>query len=122
MGEGMLKKDRFARWLAYRLPRRIIYFAVVRAGVAATAGRWSNTEVPALTVIELLSRCHAIIRDGDWMVGILTPSHLAIRFVQWHAGDTPEMRLVEGEQSAQADCRNPILARLTNISDTEFLA
>jgi hypothetical protein len=68
MGEGMSAKDELARWVANHLPRRVIYFAVVRAWNAATTnGRWLDTEATEITVSETLSRCHVIMRDGGWM-------------------------------------------------------
>jgi len=42
--------------VAYRLPRRIVYWCVVRAWNNATMGKWSHVEVPAVTVREILER------------------------------------------------------------------
>ena len=43
-------------WLAYRLPRRAVYFAAVRLVAHATTGKYSNTVVPELTAMDALTR------------------------------------------------------------------
>ena len=49
-------RERAAMALAWRLPRWLVYWASVRLGAAATVGRYSETEVPALTMLEALDR------------------------------------------------------------------
>ena len=44
------------RWIADRLPRRIVYFAAVRAWSNATTGQWSHLEATGITVAEMLER------------------------------------------------------------------
>ena len=61
MGDGMTYQQKLARWLANNLPRRVVYFAVVRAWTEATTGQWSDTE--GITVSALLSRLHVNMRD-----------------------------------------------------------
>jgi len=56
MGNRMTLKKRIARWLANRLPRRVVYFAIVRARAEVTTGQWSGTEATGITVSETLSR------------------------------------------------------------------
>jgi len=43
-------------WLAYRLPRRLVYWATIRLWCHATIGRYSDTIVPELEVGEALKR------------------------------------------------------------------
>ena len=65
MGEGMLVKDKLARWIANHLPRRVIYFAVVRARYETTMDKWpGDTAESSATVSAVLSRLHVIMRDG----------------------------------------------------------
>jgi hypothetical protein len=49
-------KEKFQMWLAWRLPRWLVYFATVRAIAHATGGQYSNTVVPDLRAIEVLNR------------------------------------------------------------------
>lgn len=52
----MNMKERFWSWLARRLPRELVYHAVIRAGVHATTGQYSMQVVPELTFGECLQR------------------------------------------------------------------
>ena len=49
---------RLARWLSYRLPRKVLYFAVVRAWVESTTGKWSDIDATAITVSDVLTQLH----------------------------------------------------------------
>lgn len=44
------------RWIAWRLPRRLVYWAAIRVMVHATTGRWSNQIVPDIEPAEILTR------------------------------------------------------------------
>lgn len=48
--------DSIARWLAWRLPRRVVMWATVRVGAHATTGQYGKTVVPELTFTDALSR------------------------------------------------------------------
>lgn len=53
--------DKLAMWIAYRLPRRVVYWAMIRAFARVTTGEYSSTVVPELTATEALQRwdkCH----------------------------------------------------------------
>lgn len=62
MGEGMTGWQKLARWIAYRLPRRVLYFAVVRAWNETTTEPWPDTD--PITASQMLSRLHVRLRDG----------------------------------------------------------
>lgn len=49
-------KERFWTWLAWKLPRPLVYWATIRCGAHATTGRWSNQIVPETTLPDLLQR------------------------------------------------------------------
>lgn len=51
-------KNRLAQWLAARLPKRVVYYATIRAGAFATTGPYGDTLVPDVTFMEVLSRYH----------------------------------------------------------------
>ena len=48
--------ERFWTWLAWHLPKPLVYWATIRCGVHATTGRWSHQEVPATTLPDMLQR------------------------------------------------------------------
>lgn len=49
-------KDNFQCWVASKLPKWIVMRATVRLAVYATTGKYSNTVVPELTVMEAIRR------------------------------------------------------------------
>lgn len=59
-------------WLAWKLPRRLVYWCVVRAAAHATTGSWSHVETPAVTVVECLERWRDV-RNGGTECAPLTP-------------------------------------------------
>ena len=50
------KSERFWMWLAWRLPKQLVMWCCVRVGAHATTGKYSNTVVPELTVVDALKR------------------------------------------------------------------
>jgi hypothetical protein len=44
------------KWIAWRLPKRLVYWAAVRLVAHATQGVYGNTVVPDLTAMEALRR------------------------------------------------------------------
>ena len=54
--ERMSRKDKVAKWVAYMLPKRIVYWAAFRVISNATTGKHSKQEVPALTCVEAMAR------------------------------------------------------------------
>ena len=49
-------KDKFYSWLSYRLPKKLVYFCVIRLMTFATTGKYSNTIVPELSGMDALER------------------------------------------------------------------
>ncbi len=56
-------RDWAAQIVAGLLPRRVVYMAVIRMWAFTTRGRWSNQEVPALTVSDALQRWEEALTD-----------------------------------------------------------
>lgn len=52
--EAML--DTLTRWIAWRLPRRLVRWCTVRLLANATSGKWDHQIVPDLTAMDALSR------------------------------------------------------------------
>jgi hypothetical protein len=50
------KRERLIIWAANRVPRWLVYQCVIRAGCAATTGKYSSTIVPEVTLVEVLQR------------------------------------------------------------------
>jgi hypothetical protein len=49
-------RKKFWSWLAYKLPRPLVYWAAIRLMAAATTGQYSSQVVPELTAMEALKR------------------------------------------------------------------
>lgn len=49
-------KERMWFWLAWKLPKSLVYFAAIRLAVFATQGEYSKTIVPDLTAMDALRR------------------------------------------------------------------
>jgi hypothetical protein len=49
-------KMRVKMWIVDRLPRWVIYYAIVRAGVYACSGEYSNPVFPELTLVDAMKR------------------------------------------------------------------
>jgi hypothetical protein len=43
-------------WIAWRLPRKVVYWCAIRLGAHATQGRYSNQVVPDLLFADALKR------------------------------------------------------------------
>ena len=48
--------EKIIRAIAWRLPRRLVYWAALRLMAHATQGRYGNTVVPELTAMDALER------------------------------------------------------------------
>ena len=48
--------DRFVRWLAWKLPKRLVLWAAIRVVANATQGAYSDQVVPDLTAMDALDR------------------------------------------------------------------
>ena len=51
--------DKFFEWLSWRLPRRLIYFAVIRAFSIASTDRYSDKEAATITAFQMLKSLEA---------------------------------------------------------------
>lgn len=49
-------KEKLAIELAWRLPRRLVYWCAIRIGAAATTGQWGKEETPTLTFANAIDR------------------------------------------------------------------
>ena len=52
------------KWLAFKLPKRLVYWAAIRLIAHATCGRYSATVVPDLTAMDALRRWDVLIKSG----------------------------------------------------------
>ncbi len=48
--------DKFYRWLAFRLPQRLVYFCTIRLWISATAGKNGKTIVDSVRVSTAIKR------------------------------------------------------------------
>lgn len=48
--------DKIAQFIANHLPRRVVYFVLIRAWAYCTTGKWGSTVVGTLTVERALKR------------------------------------------------------------------
>lgn len=51
--------ERIWMFLAWRMPRSLVYWCAIRLMASATQGEWSDTEVPSLTTVDALKRWEA---------------------------------------------------------------
>lgn len=45
-----------SKWIAFHLPRCVVYWAIIRLIAYATSGRYDSTVVPELEAMEALKR------------------------------------------------------------------
>jgi len=48
--------DKICMWIAWRLPKKLVYWAQIRVTCYATQGKYSSQVVPDLTVVDALER------------------------------------------------------------------
>ena len=48
--------ERFYRWMAWKLPRRVVLWSAIRLIAFATQGKYSSTIVPELTAMDAVKR------------------------------------------------------------------
>jgi hypothetical protein len=51
-----MRAEKIWQWLAWRLPRGLVYWCAIRVMAHATTGRYGTTVVPELPAMEALSR------------------------------------------------------------------
>ena len=54
--KGVPARDRFWLWLAYRLPRRLVFFAGIRLGEHASGAHWPGENLRQLPYTEAIRR------------------------------------------------------------------
>ena len=52
--------ERVARWIAFRLPRRVVMWCAIRVVAHATTGPYSNQIVPELGAMDAIKRWDAL--------------------------------------------------------------
>ena len=57
-GEGRML-EKLQQWLAFKLPKQLVYWSAIRVLAHATCGAYSATVVPELTAMEALRRWEA---------------------------------------------------------------
>jgi hypothetical protein len=53
-------KEKLARFIANRLPIKVVYYTAIRLGVYATCGKYGTQIVPELTFMDALRRWEEI--------------------------------------------------------------
>ena len=48
--------ERLYKWIAWRLPKKLVYWCAIRLLSHATQGKWGNQEVPKLLAMDALNR------------------------------------------------------------------
>lgn len=48
--------DKITRWIAWRLPKRLVKWCYMRVAAHATTGKYRDTEVPALGMMDAIQR------------------------------------------------------------------
>lgn len=51
-----INRDKFAMWLAWKLPRRLVYWCAIRVNAAASQGGYGHEIVPEITMMDALDR------------------------------------------------------------------
>ena len=55
----MTRMDRVYMWIAWHLPRGLVYWTAMRLIAHATQGPWAETEAPSLGAMDALARWEA---------------------------------------------------------------
>lgn len=50
------RTDAVWNWIAWRLPRKLVYFATIRAWAHGTTGKWGHVEAPAALASDVVKR------------------------------------------------------------------
>lgn len=48
--------EAFVRWIVWRLPRELVMWCYIRVAAHATTGKYANTTVPDLSMMDALQR------------------------------------------------------------------
>lgn len=55
--------DKVIRFIVWKLPRRFLYWSIIRAWANASTGEWSHVDATAVTVNQMLSRIETNSED-----------------------------------------------------------
>ena len=48
--------EKFMFWLAWKMPKSLVYFCAIRVGAHATTNKYADTVVPELTLVDAIER------------------------------------------------------------------
>lgn len=51
-----MRTEKFWLWLARKLPKKLRYWCVIDAGAFATSGKYETTNVPELSMMDMIDR------------------------------------------------------------------
>ena len=57
-------RDKIAMWIAWKLPKRVVYWCAIRVTAHATTGDYSHQIVPDLTAMDAVQRWDAPFDPG----------------------------------------------------------
>lgn len=49
-------RDKFVMWVAWKLPKRLVYWCAVRVTAQASQGGYAHEEVPSISAMDALDR------------------------------------------------------------------
>jgi hypothetical protein len=52
----MNTRDKIAQKIAYLLPKRVVYWVLIRAGAYASTGKYFTQIIPELTIMDTIQR------------------------------------------------------------------
>jgi len=50
------KAEKFWIWLSWKMPRKLAYWCAIRVGAHATTGKYGDTVVPGLSMMDMFKR------------------------------------------------------------------
>ena len=59
-------KERVSIWIAWHLPKYIVMWCVCRVAAYASSGKWSNEEVPSITIMDAIARWDEQEGEEEW--------------------------------------------------------
>lgn len=81
-----MKKEKILLWVAYRIPRKLLYWIGIRIWAIATTGKYSDAVASELTVVDALKR----IAQPEQLVKAqerASKEEIFVRHIQQHLKD-----------------------------------